>query len=50
MVVFLETTTFVAASNRGVALTKLKMWRETQEPKFDKIEFFSIDRVYNVVV
>ena len=47
---FLETTTFVVASNRGVALTKLKMWRETQEPKFDKIEFFSIDRVYNVVV
>ena len=47
---FLETTTYVAAKDRDIALTKLKMWRETQEPKFDKIEFFSIDRVYNVVV
>ena len=47
---FLETTTYVAAKDRDIALTKLKMWRETQEPKFDKIEFFSINRVYNVVV
>lgn len=47
---FLETITYVAAKDRDIALAKLKMWRETQEPKFDKIEFFSIDRVYNVVV
>ena len=47
---FLETTTYVAAKDMDIALTKLKMWRETQEPKFDKIEFFSIDRFYNVVV
>ena len=47
---FLETTTYVAAKDRDIALNKLKMWRETQEPKFDKIEFFSIDRCYDVVV
>lgn len=47
---YLETTTYVAAKDRDIALTKLKMWRETQDPKFDKIEFFAIDRVYDVVV
>ena len=47
---YLETTTYVAAKDRDIALTKLKMWREKQEPKFDNIEFFAIDRVYDVVV
>lgn len=47
---FLETTTYVAAKGRDIALSKLKIWRETQKPEFDKIEFFSIDQVYNVVV
>jgi hypothetical protein len=26
---YLETTTYVAAKDRDIALTKLKMWRET---------------------
>ena len=47
---YLETSTFVAAKDRDIALSKLKIWRETQEPKFDKIEFYGIDRVYDVVV
>lgn len=47
---FLETSTFVAAKDRDVALNKLKMWRESQKPEFDKIEFFGINRVYDVVV
>lgn len=47
---YLETSTFVASKDRDTALTKLKMWRETQEPKFDTIEFYSIDRVYDVVI
>ena len=47
---FLETSTFVAAKDRDFALSKLKIWRKTQKPEFDKIEFFSIDRVYDVVV
>ena len=47
---FLETSTFVAAKDRDIALSKLKMWREIQKPEFDKIEFFGIDRMYDVVV
>lgn len=47
---FLETTTYVAAKDKDIALNKLKMWRETQEPKYDKIEFFSIYRIYDIVV
>ena len=46
----METSTFVVAKDRDIALTKLKMWRETQEPKFDKIEVFKIEILYDVVV
>lgn len=47
---FLETSTFVAAKDKDKAISKLKMWRETKKPKFDKIEFLGIDEVYDVVV
>ena len=47
---FLETITYVAASDVYLAATKLKLWRKTQKPKFDEIEFLAVDRSYNIII
>lgn len=47
---FSETKTYVAATNREIAAIKLELWRKTQKPEFDKIEFNSIESGYNIII
>jgi hypothetical protein len=46
----IETSTYVAASTKEVATSKLYLWRKTQKPSFVKIEYFDIVQVNNVIV